>query len=85
MPASVLEELRTFRIPAPLTTSALTASKPEPYILLFARAGFDPALVEAANTDDSISLITADDLVATLTADASTGRDEPERHTVRRV
>jgi AAA+ ATPase superfamily predicted ATPase len=66
MPLSVLEDLKTYKIPALLRDKAIKAPQNGPRILLFARSGFSAAIEQVAAEDDSIKLITVDALVAEL-------------------
>lgn len=63
MPFSVLEDLRTYKIPALQRASTINARGADPRILLFARNGFSQRLLDAAETDQRVELIDADELV----------------------
>jgi AAA+ ATPase superfamily predicted ATPase len=64
MNASVLTDLRTFKLPA-LAQAGLTAA--DPRIILASRGGFTPALTELASAAPDVELITATDLLDELT------------------
>lgn len=62
----VLDDLLTFKLPALLQGGRLTPTKEGPRILLFGRAGFEPALIAAARDLPRVELIALDDLVDLL-------------------
>jgi uncharacterized protein len=66
MPYSVLDDLRTYKIPALRRSKVIRSTSRDPRILLFARAGFTQSLADAAADDERIELIDADTLVAGL-------------------
>lgn len=67
MPASVLEDLRAYKIPAVAHKHSLKTGASGPRIVLFARGGFSKALHEIAAADPQVELIDAGDLVRVLT------------------
>jgi hypothetical protein len=66
MPRSVLDDLRTFKIPAIAEERNLKVPAAGPAILLFCRSGFEQALREEAAADEKITLVGLDSLVAAL-------------------
>ena len=68
MPRSVLQDLRTFKIPAIEQERRLTLPKDGPLVLLFAKSGFSEALVHEADNDEKVKLVDLHTLVDTLTS-----------------
>lgn len=66
MPGSVLDDLRTYKVPALARESNLRVPAAGPDILLFARSGFERALRDEAAADGKITLIDLATLVAGL-------------------
>lgn len=66
MAKSVLDDLRTFKIPAIEQDKRLKVPAEGPRILLFARSGFAQALVDAAGKDSNVTLVDLETLVAGL-------------------
>jgi hypothetical protein len=66
LPFSVLDDLRTCRIPSILRAKTVRAAGQDSRVLLFARNGFSDSLREAADDDERITLGDAEDLVAGL-------------------
>lgn len=66
MPKKVLDDLRTYKLPAITQGRRLKVPVKGPHIALFARSGFTDELIAAANRDPAISLISLPELVATL-------------------
>jgi hypothetical protein len=63
MPYSVLDDLRTYKIPAIAQSKTLKLPSSGPEVLLFARSGFSPELIEAAKTDANVTLVDLETLV----------------------
>jgi uncharacterized protein len=63
MPATVLDDLRSFKLPALLREGRVKPSREKPRILLFARSGFDRGLRAAAAEDERVELVDSDALV----------------------
>ena len=63
MRSAVLDDLRTWKIPALVQEGRLTASAQGPRILLFARNGFDASLRRIAGRDSRVELIDAEQLL----------------------
>lgn len=70
MPISVLKDLRTFKIPAIAEEKNLKVTAAGPEILLFCRSGFEPALIQAAEEDNKITLVDLEMLISALDAEA---------------
>ena len=66
MPKRVLDDLREFKLPAVAQERRLTVPPDGPAIVLFARSGFAPELVAEAATDEKVTLVDLDTLVAEL-------------------
>jgi hypothetical protein len=64
MPKSVLDDLRTYKIPAIAEEKNLKVPADGPEILLFCRSGFDQSLIEAAASDPKLELVDLDTLAA---------------------
>jgi AAA+ ATPase superfamily predicted ATPase len=68
MPLSVLDDLRTHKIPAIHRAKTIKSAGQQPQVLLFARNGFSDALRDAVAGDGQVELVDAERLVAELTA-----------------
>jgi hypothetical protein len=68
MPLSVLEDLRTFKIPAIEQEKRLRVPKTGPRILLFSRSGFADDLVAATENDERVTLVPVEQVVNDLEA-----------------
>jgi uncharacterized protein len=68
MPLRVLDDLRTFKIPAVERAKTIKPAQRGPKVLLFARSGFSEALRATASADDGVVLISADEVVSVLQA-----------------
>lgn len=66
MPKSVLDDLRAFKLPAIEQEGRLSIPAEGPRILLFAKAGFERALIDAAADDPRVELVDLDTVVAGL-------------------
>ena len=66
MRKAVLDDLRTFKIPAIAQEGHLRVPAGGPRILLFAKSGFERALIDAASDDSQVGLIDLDTLVSGL-------------------
>ena len=70
MPSAVLEDLRTFKLPALEPSPTIkTPARGGPRVLLFARGGLSPALRDAAAEDERLELVDAEMLLAGLLDD----------------
>lgn len=72
MPRQVLDDLRELKIPALAQEKNLKVPAGGPQILLFARTGFDDALLAEAEADTTIDLIDLDTLVEGLDSELET-------------
>jgi AAA+ ATPase superfamily predicted ATPase len=68
MSPSVLQDLRTYKIPAVAQEGRLKIPAGGPQILLFSKNGFASALHDTAASDENIRLVTLDELVRDLDA-----------------
>jgi hypothetical protein len=66
MPKRVLDELRDYKLPALEQERRLTVPARGPQILLFSRSGFSNELIASTRSDDTVSLVTLDELVSEL-------------------
>lgn len=66
MPASVLNDLREYKLPAMQKEGRLTVSADGPRILLFSRSGFSDSLHADAQTDKHVELVDVATLVDAL-------------------
>lgn len=66
MAKSVLDDLRTFKLPAVAQKSRLKTPSDGPQILLFAKAGFSDGLAEAAADDARVRLVSVEEIVTAL-------------------
>lgn len=66
MPGRVLDDLRDYKLPALEQERRLKVPKKGPQILLFSRRGFSEELAATAGGDDTVSLVTLDQLVSEL-------------------
>lgn len=69
MPQQVLDDLRTYKVPAIAQEGNLRVTREGPRVLLFARSGFESALEKEAANDDQVDLIGLEQLVDTLNAE----------------
>ena len=72
MPQRVLDDLREYKLPAVEQERRLEVPACGPRILLFARSGFAPELVQAAEADSAVTLVDLDVLVAALDLEVHT-------------
>jgi AAA+ ATPase superfamily predicted ATPase len=66
MPKRVLDDLRDYKLPALEQERRLKVPTRGPQVLLFSRTGFSDELIETARSDDTVSLVTLDELVSEL-------------------
>lgn len=66
MPKRVLDDLRDYKLPALEQERRLKVPKQGPQILLFSRTGFSDELVATADDDDTVRLVSLDQLVSEL-------------------
>jgi hypothetical protein len=71
MPKSVLDDLRSYKVPAIAEEKNLKVRADGPEILLFGRSGFDQSLIDAASSDPKLKLVDLDTLVAALDSELS--------------
>ncbi|MHB1500516.1 MAG: ATP-binding protein [Candidatus Dormibacteria bacterium] len=71
MTPSVLDDLRTYKIPALAQDKNLRVPASGPKIVLFARSGFDPALQAEADSDKNVILVDLDSLVSVVSAEGN--------------
>lgn len=66
MPKKILDDLREYKVPAIAQERRLKVPANGPQVLLFARSGFADDLIQAADDDSSVALISPSELVAAL-------------------
>lgn len=66
MSKRVLDDLREYKLPALEQERRLKVPKQGPQTLLFSRTGFSDELITTASSDDTVSLVTLDELVSEL-------------------
>ncbi|HVR06365.1 MAG TPA: ATP-binding protein [Solirubrobacteraceae bacterium] len=73
MPKRVLDDLRELKLPAVAQEGRLKVPAAGPAIVLFARSGFAPELLAAAEADEKVTLVDLDTLVSELDREAHGG------------